>query len=116
MQQIPACGCKGYKNIGMYAVCNVKHPPIEKNHKDALKNKHDEHGKVEIECIAEPITQPVIYGKRRRHDRAIGLIGRQRADSCTVFEKKRDIADAADKNIINYGMGIIKLERIVKTV
>ena len=59
---------------------------------------------------------PVIDGKGCRHNRPVGLVGRQRAERRAIFKKKGDIADISNVGVFNDDMGIVKMEAVPEMI
>ena len=93
----------------------VHDPAEEKEHQDQLHGEPEERGEVEKERHI-PFPQAVIDGQRGRHDRAIHLACRVHAEVGRIGEKARHIAQIPDEAVLDDGMGIVKVESVLKVV
>ena len=60
--------------------------------------------------------QPVVDSQRRRHQRPIGAVRRQRAHGGRVLEEARDVSKVANPGVVGYGMKVIEVETVIKVI
>ena len=115
MQQVPGSGKESDKPVPLMLVHLVEHLEIQKVHKRPLHHEKNKGRQMKIKRVESP-AKPIVDGGRCRHDRAVCLIGGKGCGSRAVQEKGWDVADIPDVNIVDYGMGIVKVEAILKMI
>jgi hypothetical protein len=87
VQRVPRRRQQGKPAIGFVRPRAIHHAPVEHEHQRALDEKQTEAGHMKRERV-QTAAQPVIHRQRRRHQRAVALVGRQRAERRRAGEEE----------------------------
>ena len=68
------------------------------------------HGRVEAAA------KPVVDRQRRRDERPVALIGRQRAECRRADEEQRNVADTADEHVVLNRVNVVEVEGVVEVI
>src|SRR5437870_5379821 len=64
----------------------------------------------------QPVGQSVVNCEQRRDQRAIRLIGRDRAEGCRITEEDRNVPQLANGGVVYDRVLVVEVEAIVKMV
>ena len=93
----------------------IHQPPVEHQHRGALQREQREAGRMKRPRV-EAAGHPVIQRERRRQQRAVALVRRQRAERLRIDEEARDVVNVADEVVIADRVVVVEMEVVMKVV
>jgi hypothetical protein len=115
MEQIPGNSEKTWERGIGSGQCFSEHDTNKKEHTYTLNQEKEEGTEVKPEYVLVS-PQGIVKSQGRGNKRTVTSVTGKRAECIAIGKKMRNLMQAADIGIVYNGMGIIKMEGILKMI